>query len=151
MSSRQNPLLHVTSCYYHTAFEGALSLSRVFWKSACSRPNKKPKSISKQVKLGHGWRHCFVGFRCFGTISCLFLSFCMRLLSFSFHYPLICLHFFLSYFSNVHSRPLIFLSFAYIRMQFPCILYSCPFISVLRFWKGLYGLARGRNATNDYR
>ena len=77
------------------------------------------------------------------ALPVVFLSLSFNLSSFPF--------IFLSYFSNVHSCPFLFLSFAHICMQFLCVLYACSFISFLRFWKRVYGSARGQSATNDYR
>ena len=36
-------------------------------------------------------------------------------------------------------------------LHVPFILHSCPFISFLKLWKWLYGLARGPSATNGHR
>ena len=51
MSSRQNPLQYilVVAIVMVVAVGGPLSLSRVLWKSAYSRPNMKPKSIPKEA------------------------------------------------------------------------------------------------------
>ena len=118
IGSRQHPL-HLSSCYcYGYRFWGGLSLSRVLWKSAYSRSNMKPKSIPRQ--LGNGSRSCFVGFRCFGNTPC------------SFHVAML------------HSFACIFLRFPFICMHVPFMLHSCPFISFLKLWKWLYGLARGQ-------
>ena len=84
MSSRQNPL-HLSSCFcYGYRFWGGQSLSRVLWKSACSR-----------------------SFR-----ACIFLSLCINFLSCSSHFPFMFLSYSFHFHSNVHSCPLIFLSFA---------------------------------------
>ena len=85
MSSHQNPLnVWVVAIVMVIAFGGALSLSRVLWKSAYSRSNMQPKSIPKQARK---WSSCFVGFRCFGNASCSFriALICMHVPSFSFH------------------------------------------------------------------
>ena len=36
-------------------------------------------------------------------------------------------------------------------MQVPFILHSCPFMSFLKLWTWLYGLASGPSAINGYR
>ena len=51
----------------------------------------------------------------------------------------------------LHSFACIFLHFPFICMHIPFILHSCPFISFLKLWKWLYGLAKGPSATNGYR
>ena len=56
----------------------------------------------------------------------IFLSFSFQCAFTSFHLPSICMH-------------------------FPLILHSCPFMSFLKLWKWLYGLARGLSAINGYR
>ena len=83
------------------AFGGALSLSRVLWKSAYSRSNMKPKSIPKQARK---WiEELFCWFQVLRQ-HFMFLSFCIRLpfivysfpltfLSFSFHVPFMCINF----------------------------------------------------------
>ena len=106
------------------AFGGALSLSRVLWKSAYSRFNMKPKSIPKQAR--NRSRSCFFGFRCFGNHSC-----CFHL----YHFPFI----FLSY---LYSFLFIFLSdsfhvhLPFICMHVPFILHLFPFISLLSYGNG---------------
>ena len=159
MSSPQNRL-HLSSCYCYgyrfwgggpIAFQGFAEIS-IF---------KTGSEVS---------RSCFVGVRCFGNSSysfhgalmsfhapfmlhsfpviflsfaCIFLSFCIHFL----HLPFICIHFF--------HFPFRFLSCsfqcAFMSFHLPFILHSFPFISFLRLWKWLYGLARGPSATNGYR
>ena len=134
------------------AFAGALSLSRVLWKSAYSSSNTKPKSIPQQAQK---WIEelLFVGFRCFATLYVpfpfIFLSCCTRFLSCSFHVPFmflsfvfkfcsfhtpfICIHVLSSSFhlplvflpSSFH-LPFIFLSSSF---QFACMFLSFSFMS----------------------
>jgi len=95
------------------AFWGALSLSRVLWKSACSRSNMKPKSIPKQARKWIEQLFCWFqdasgasatlhdpfvlhSFACIVLhfpFICIFLSLCIRFLAFSFHVPFIGIHF----------------------------------------------------------
>ena len=101
MSSRQNPLL-LSSCYcYGYRFWGALSLSRVLWKSAYSRSNMKPKSIPKQVVLRQHFMFlsCCIDLHAFSVFPSS--SFHLHASSFhcasiSFHVPVIfipmCIH-----------------------------------------------------------
>ena len=136
-------ILYVSSCYcYGYRFWGGLSLSRVLWKSACSRSNMKPKSIPKQARKWIEELFCwfqvlrqhfmFLSFCIhshpfsfmFLSFACIFLSFCIHFLSFSFHYPFYSFHLYcihvpsfsvhipFIFLSNVHSCPFIFLSFA---------------------------------------
>ena len=118
-------------------------------------------------RLGNGSRSCFVGFRCFGNTSCSF-HFAFILHAYSFHFAFISCHFpfiLLSCSFHLYSLslnfPFIFLSCSFqcafmsfhlpfICMHVPFILHSCPFISFLKLWKWLYGLAKGPSATNDY-
>ena len=91
------------------AFGGALSLSRVLWKSAWSRSNMKPKSIPKQARKWIEQLFCWfqVLRQHFMILSCcihshalsfIFLSFassfhlCIHFLAFSFHVPFIGIH-----------------------------------------------------------
>ena len=146
-------------------FGGGLSLSRVLWKSAYSRSNMKPKSIPKQARK---WiEELFCWFQVLRQ-HFMFLSFCVHLHAYSFHFAFISCHFpFILFhvpFICIHFLhfPFIFLScsfqFAFmsfhlpfICIHFPFILHSCPFISFLKLWKWLYGLARGPSATKGYR
>ena len=137
------------------AFGGALSLSRVLWKSAYSRSNMKPKSIPKQARKWIEQLFCwfqvlrqhFMFLSCcinlhafsfiFLSFACIFLSLCIHFLSFSFRFPSCSFHWyscpfiFLSYsfhfHSNVHSCPLIFLSFARMFLSFCIHVLSFPF------------------------
>ena len=136
------------------AFWGALSLSRVLWKSACSRSNMKPKSIPKQARKWIEQLFCWFqdvsgasatlhdpfvlhSFACIVLhfpFICIFLSLCIHFLAFSFHVPFIGIHFhsFLvsssfHFHSNVHSCPLIFLSFARMFLSFCIHVLSFPF------------------------
>ena len=137
------------------AFGGALSLSRVLWKSAYSRSNMKPKFIPKQARKWIEQLFCWFqvlrqhfmflsccinlhAFSCiFLSFACSFLSLCIHFLSFSFRFPSCSFHWysfpfiFLSYsfrfHPNVHSCPLIFLSFARIFLSFCIHVLSFPF------------------------
>ena len=79
----------------------------------------------------------------FLSFACIFLSFCNHFLSSSFH-----LYSFFNF-------PFRFLSCSFqcacMSFHLPFILHSFPFISFLRLWKWLYGLARGPSAANGYR
>ena len=123
IGSRQHPL-HLSSCHcYGYRFWGGLSLSRVLWKSAYSRSNMKPKSIPRQARK---WiEELFCWFQVLRQHS-MFLSCCIHLHAYSF----------------------VFLSFA---CHVPFMLHSCPFISFLKLWKWLYGLAKGPSTINGYR
>ena len=155
MSSRQNHL-HVSSCYsYGYRFWGGLSLSRVLWKSAYSRSNMKPKSIPKQARK---WiEELFCWFQVLRQ-HFMFLSCCVHLHAYSFHFafischfpfilfhvPFICIHFLHCPFIFLScSFQFAFMSFhlPFICIHFPFILHSCPFIC----------LARGPSATKGYR
>ena len=135
---------------------GALSLSRVLWKSAYSRSNMKPKFIPKQARKW--FEELFCWFQVLRQ-HFMFLSFCIHLhassfhfpfilhaysfhvafmsshfpfilLSCSCHFPFICIHFRSFSFhlhSNVHSCPLIFLSFARMFLSFCIHVLSFPF------------------------
>ena len=117
------------------AFGGALSLSRVLWKSAYSRSNMKPKSIPKQARKWIEQLFCwfqvlrqhFMFLSCciyldacsfmFLSFACISLLLCIHFLSLSFHVSFIGIHvpfIFLScsfhVHSNVHSCPFIVLS-----------------------------------------
>ena len=90
---------------------GALSLSRVLWKSAYSRSNMKPKSIPKQARKWIEQLFCwfqvlrqhFMFLSCciyldafsfmFLSFACIFLSLCIHFLSLSFHVSFIDIHF----------------------------------------------------------
>ena len=134
----------------------ALSLSRVLWKSAYWRSNMNPKSIPKQARKWIEELFCrfqvlrqhFMFLSCcihlhassctFLPFACISLSFCIDLLSLSFHVPFIRIHFpsfsfhiiFLLYsfhvHSNVHSCPFIFLSFACMFLSFCVHVLSFP-------------------------
>ena len=109
-------------------FWGGLSLSRVLWKSACSRSNMKPKSIPKQARKWIEELFCwfqvlrqhfmFLSFCIhshpfsfmFLSFACIFLSFCIHFLSFSFHCPFYSFHLHCIVFMSLHF-PFIFLSF----------------------------------------
>ena len=116
MSSRQNPL-HLSSCYcYGYHFWGALSLSRVLWKSAYSRSNMEPKSIPKQARK---WiEQLFCWFQVLRQ-HFMFLSCCINL-----HAALICMHF-PSFSFHLHAS-----SFrcAFISFRFPFVFLHVPFI-----------------------
>ena len=84
------------------AFGGGLSLSRVLWKSACSRSNMKPKSIPKQARKWIDDR---------GVVLLVSGA------SATLHVPFI-----------LHSFACIFLHFPFICIHLPFILYSFPFI-----------------------
>ena len=132
MSSRQIPL-HLSSCCYGYPFGGGYLLSRVLWKSACSRSNMKPKPIPKQVRKWIEELFCwfqvlrqhfmFLSFCIylhassfmFLSFACIFLSICIHFLSCSFHVPFMFLSFvFISlhdpscsfhFHSDLHSHP----------------------------------------------
>ena len=156
------------------AFGGALSLSRVLWKSAYSRSNMKPKSIPKQARKWIEQLFCwfqvlrqhFMFLWCciyleafsfiFLSFACIFLSLCIHFLSLS-----VSLMFLSLVFISIHV-PFIFLSISFqcafvsshlpfTCTHFPFVLHSCPFMFFLKLWKWLYGLARGPSATNGYR
>ena len=133
-------------------FWGALSLSRVLWKSAYSRSNMKPKSSPKQARK---WTEQFQVLR----QHFMFLSCCIHLHAFSFHLhassfhcAFMSFHFpfmFLSLVLIYIRFPFTFLSFSFqcafmsshlpfICTHVPFILHSCPFISFLKLWKWLY-------------
>ena len=172
--------IYLGSCYcYGYRFWGALSLSRVcdvLWKSAHSRSNMKPKSIPKQARKWIEelfcwfqvlWQHFMFFSFCILLHAFLFIflhvpficmhvafilqSFPHMFLAFSFHAPFICIHFLFMFLS--FSFQCAFMSF-YLRLlctHFLFILHSCPFISFLKLWKWIYGLAREPSATNGYR
>ena len=144
MSSRQNPL-HLSSCYcYSHRFWVGLSLSRVLWKSACSRSNMKPKCIPKQARKWIEQLFCWFqvlrqhfmflscciylhAFSCsFLSFACISISCCIHCLSCSFHVPFM----FLSCSFHV---PFMFLSLVFISIHFPVIFLSfsfqCAFMS----------------------
>ena len=138
----------MTSCHcysyrYHfwkapIAFQGFVELTY-------SRSNIETKSIPKQARK---WiEELFCWFQVLWQ-HFMFLSFCIDLTFILRAFPVIfvscsfdlqsimSLHF-LPYSSHVHLCPF--------------ILHSCPLIFFLELWKRLYGLARGRNATNGDR
>jgi hypothetical protein len=100
----------------------------------------------------HAFSFIFLSFACIPFIlhsfPVIFLSFSFNVPFFCIHYiPFISLHFpfiFLSFHFNVDSCPFIFLSLA-------AFSFHCAFMSFLKLWKWLYGLARGLSATNGYR
>ena len=123
MSSHQHPL-HVSSCYcyYGYRFWGALSLSRVLWKSAYSRSNMKPKSIPKQA------RKWIEELFCWFQVLLHFPSCSFHLHAYSFHVAFISCHvpfILLSCSFHVYSFPLMFLSYSF---HFHSNVHSCPFI-----------------------
>ena len=174
MSSSQNPL-HLSSCYcYGYRFWGALSLSRVLWKSAYSRSNMKPIYILNRLRNGSMIEELFWCFQVFGqhfmflsycihlhASSFIFLSFAFIVLSicihvpsfsfeYSFHVSFICINvlsFSFHFHFKVHSCPFIFFHLHACSV----ILHLCPFMYSLKLWTWLYGLARGPSATNGYR
>ena len=78
------------------------------------------------------------------------------------NFPFICSNFLslIVVFIFIHAQCSFHISFMFIPMcihvlssstHFPFMLHSCPFISFLKFWKWLHGLAREPSATNGYR
>ena len=134
----------------------ALSLSRVWWKSAHSRSNMKPKSIPKQARkwieelLGEFQvprQHLMFPFHndfCFIFLSfaCIFPSFCIHVLPLSFHFPVMFLSCVL-YGDSIISFHfhLIFLS-----RSFQCV-HSCPFIFLSKVAEMALWLGQGTGAT----
>ena len=113
MSSRQKPL-HLSSCYCDGyRFWGGLSLSRVLWKSACSRSFHACIFLSSAFMSFH-FPFMFLSL-VFNSINFpfIFLSFSFQCAFMSPHLPFISTH-------------------------FPFILHSCPFISFLKLRKWLY-------------
>ena len=119
MSSHQHPL-HVSSCYcyYGYRFWGALSLSRVLWKSAYSRSNMKPKSIPKQA------RKWIEELFCWFQVLLHFPSCSFHLHAYSFHSTFI---------SSILYSPFMFLSFVFSSLHFPFIFLSFSFQCALIF------------------
>ena len=150
------------------AFGGPLSLSRVF----CGNQHIRDPTWSQTQflnRFGNGSRSCLLVsgasatlnvpfilhafsfiFLSFACIPFILHSFPVIFLSFSFNVPFIYIHYpsfpfiFLSFHSNVDSCPFIFLSLA-------ACSFHCAFMSFLKLWKWLYGLARGPSATHGCR
>ena len=122
----KNLYIWVVAIVMVTAFGGALSLSRVLWKSACSRSFHACIFLSSAFMSFH-FPFMFLSL-VFNSINFpfIFLSFSFQCAFMSPHLPFISTH-------------------------FPFILHSCPFISFLKLRKWLYGLAKKPSATNGYR
>ena len=150
------------------AFRGALSLSKVLWKSAYSRSNMKPKSIPKQARK---WiEQLFCWFQVLRQ-HLMFLSCCIHLHAvsscsfhlhaFSFHCAFISFH---VPFIGIHAHsfsfhiPFIFIPMCIHVLSYSLHLHACSFhfafmsfhvLSKVMEW--LYGLAKQPSATNGYR
>ena len=105
------------------AFGGALSLSRVLWKSAYSRSNMKPKSIPKQARK---WiEQLFCWFQVLRQ-HFMFLSCCINLHAFSFH-----LHAASFRCAFISSRfPFVFLHVPFIGIHFHSFSFHIPFVFI---------------------
>ena len=115
------PYMWLVAIVMAIAFGGALSLSRVLWKSAYSTSNMKQKPIPKQART---WIEAlFCWFQVLRQQS-MFLSFRMRFLSFFFQYPLICRHVMSCHF------PFMFLQRAIVSIHLPFIRINSHAISV---------------------
>ena len=117
------------------AFGGALSLSRVLWKSAYSRSNMKPKSIPKQARK---WiEQLFCWFQVLRQ-HFMFLSCCFHLHACSFIYLSLCIHFLLFFLScsfHWYSCPLIFLSYSFHFIPFMSF-HFLPKVMQMALWLG---------------
>ena len=138
------------------AFGGALSLSRVLWKSIFEiqhetkihslTGSEMDRAVVSLVSGASATLHVPFVLHLFG---CMFLHFhfiCMHLPFIVHSCPFMFLSYSFHFHSNVHSCPLILLSFARIFLSF-CI----RVLSFQKLWKWLHGLAREPSATNGYR
>ena len=121
------------------SFGGALSLSRIMWKSINSRSNMKPKSNPKQARKRIEELLCW-----FQVLRqhFMFLSCCIHLHACSFHFPFM---FLLVVFISLYF-PFIFLSYsfqcAFMSFHLPFNLHACSFFAFtsfhfLKLWKWL--------------